>query len=246
MQKFFIKANQVYNSEIKIAGTDVNHIINVLRLRKKDKIQICNIDTSENYIAEIQEFNSDIVNCKIIEYINSKVESNIKVDLYQGLPKADKMEWIIQKTIEVGINSITPVTMMRSIVKFDKKDEIKKIERWKKISEVAAKQSKRDIIPKIENIIDVKQVLEKIKYYDLFLVAYEEENTKTLKEVLKKIKTKDNLKIGIFIGPEGGIDIKEIEMLKNSNVQIVSLGKRILRTETAPITMVANILYELE
>ena len=156
------------------------------------------------------------------------------------------MELIIQKTTELGINKIIPVDMIRCVVKLDEKDIRKKTERWQKIAEGAAKQSKRDIIPKIENKLKLKEVTNKIKEYDIFIVAYEEEEAQTLKQVLKKLENKNNYKIGILIGPEGGIDLKEIENLKENGAIIVTLGKRILRTETAPITMVSNILYELE
>ena len=136
--------------------------------------------------------------------------------------------------------------MIRCVVKLDEKDTKKKIERWQKIAEGAAKQSKRDIIPKIENKVKLKDLIDKIKEYDIFIVAYEEEKAKTLKQVLKKLENKNNYKIGILIGPEGGIDSKEIEILKENGAVITTLGKRILRTETAPIAMVSNILYELE
>lgn len=246
MQKFFVEENQIKNDKIYIEGQDVKHISNVLRLDKKEKIQICNKNTLENYVAEIEEIQKEKIITNIVEKLQTTVESNVEIHLYQGLPKADKMELIIQKTTELGIYKITPVDMIRCVVKLDEKDAKKKIERWQKIAEGAAKQSKRDIIPKIENKLKLKEVANKIKEYDIFIVAYEEEITKTLKQVLKELKNKDDYKIGILIGPEGGIDLKEIEILKENGAIITTLGKRILRTETAPIAMVSNILYELE
>lgn len=246
MQKFFVEENQIENNKIYIEGTDVNHISNVLRLDKKEKIQICNKNTLENYIAEIEEIQKEKIITNIVEKLQTIVESNVEIHLYQGLPKADKMELIIQKTTELGIYKIIPVDMIRCVVKLDEKDAKKKIERWQKIAEGAAKQSKRDIIPKIENKVKLKDLTDKIKEYDIFIVAYEEEKAKTLKQVLKKLENKNNYKIGILIGPEGGIDSKEIEILKENGAVIATLGKRILRTETAPIAMVSNILYELE
>ena len=246
MQKFFVEENQIENNKIYIEGTDVNHISNVLRLDKKEKIQICNKNTLENYIAEIEEIQKEKIITNIVEKLQTIVESNVEIHLYQGLPKADKMELIIQKTTELGIYKIIPVDMIRCVVKLDEKDTKKKIERWQKIAEGAAKQSKRDIIPKIENKVKLKDLIDKIKEYDIFIVAYEEEKAKTLKQVLKKLENKNNYKIGILIGPEGGIDSKEIEILKENGAVITTLGKRILRTETAPIAMVSNILYELE
>lgn len=244
MQKFFVKEEQIKGNRIEITGTDVNHIVNVLRMRKEDTVQINNLSTSENYIAEIIEYSNERIMCKIIEKIASKSETNIDIHIYQGLPKADKMELIIQKTTEIGVKKIIPVSMERCIVKLDEKDSIKKVERWQKISEVAAKQSKRDIIPQIENVIKISDLYEKIQEYDLFIVAYEEENIKTLKEVLKS--NRGARKIGVLIGPEGGIDISEIQKLKENGAIIVTLGNRILRTETAPIVIASNIIYELE
>lgn len=246
MQKFFVEGNQIENNIIYIQGTDVNHISNVLRLDKKEKIQICNKNTLENYIVEIEEIQKEKIITNIVEKLQTTVEPNVEIHLYQGLPKADKMELIIQKTTELGIYKIIPIDMTRCVVKLDEKDTKKKIERWQKIAEGAAKQSKRDIIPKIENKVKLKDLTDKIKEYDIFIVAYEEETTKTLKQVLKKLENKNNYKIGILIGPEGGIDSKEIEILKENGAVITTLGKRILRTETAPIAMVSNILYELE
>lgn len=155
------------------------------------------------------------------------------------------MELIIQKTTEIGVKEIIPVAMERSIVKLNEKEAKKKIERWQKIAEVAAKQSKRDVIPKIGNVIRINDLCEKVKEYDVFIVAYENEEKISLKHVLKQ--NKEIRKIGVLVGPEGGIDDKEIEKLKHyDNVKIVTLGKRILRTETAPITIASNIIYEFE
>jgi len=244
MQKFFIKSEQIKDKKKKIIGTDVNHITNVLRLKKEDEIQICDEDTTNNYIAEILEYDKEKVICKILEKIDSKVESNVNITVYQGLPKADKMELIIQKTTEIGVKTIIPVSMERCIVKLIPKDEEKKIDRWQKIAEVAAKQSKRDIIPKIEKVQRLEKVCADINGYDLFIVAYEDEERLTLKEVLRENNKAKN--IAVLIGPEGGIDSKEIDKLKQNGAIVVTLGNRILRTETAPIVISSNIIYELE
>ena len=180
----------------------------------------------------------------IIEKIDSKVETNIDITVYQGLPKADKMELIIQKVTEIGVKTIVPVAMERCIVKLDEKEAIKKQDRWQKIAEVAAKQSKRDIIPEIDSLIKIEKLYDKINEYDLFIVAYEDEEKLTLKEVLKQNSNVKN--IAVLIGPEGGIDLKEIEKLKQNGAIVVTLGNRILRTETAPIVISSNIIYELE
>lgn len=244
MQKFFVKSNQINDNIIEIIGTDVNHIINVLRMKIDDEIQICDEETSQNYLVKITSYNKEKVVCLIEKQIKSLVETDFDIDIYQGLPKADKMELIIQKTTEIGVKKIIPVSMARCVVKLNEKDENKKIERWQKIAEVAAKQSKRDVIPKIENAININELCEKLKNYDVFIVAYEDEKKINLKHVLKK--NTEAKKIGVLVGPEGGIDIDEVEKIKKYGAKIVTLGNRILRTETAPIVIASNIVYELE
>ena len=242
MQKFFVETKQIENEKITIIGEDVKHIVSVLHMKIGETIQVGNKQTHESYIAKIIQMNLDSVIVGITQKIEKTTESNVQIDLYQGLPKADKMELIIQKTTEIGVSNIIPVDMVRCVVKLEEKEAKKKIERWQKIAMSAAQQSKRDKIPTIENKIN----LEKIKEYDCFLVAYEEETQTTLKQILQPMKQKENYQIGILIGPEGGIDSKEIALLKENGATMVTLGKRILRCETAPICMVSNILYELE
>lgn len=244
MPKFFVKSNQIKNEQITIIGTDVNHIVNVLRLKINDKIKVCNEECSDNYIAQIIEINKENVICNILEKLNLSTESDIHINIFQGLPKTDKMELIIQKCTELGVKEITPVEMKRCVVKLDKKTSIKKVERWQKIAEVAAKQSGRDSICKINKIINIKNICNMCKDYDIVLVPYENEENITLKEVLNNIP-KNISNIGIVIGPEGGFEKEEIEYLKQNNFKIVTLGKRILRTETVSIAVSSVILYEL-
>ena len=244
MPKFFVKNNQRKNNIINILGTDVNHIANVLRLKAENEIQICNEDSGINYKAKIIDINKEDIKCKIIEEIESKTEANTHIHIFQGIPKFEKMELIIQKCTELGVKEITPVEMERCVVKLDGKTENKKLERWRKIAEVAAKQSGRDKIPNINNVIKIKNICNILKNYDIVLVPYEKEKITTLKEVLVKLPQKD-LKIAIIIGPEGGFDEQEIKMLEQSNCKIVTLGNRILRTETVSIAMTSIILYEL-
>ena len=248
MPKFFVTTNQIEGNTIIIQNEDVNHIKNVLRAKIDDTIDICDSDTSKNYHCKIGQIKENGILCEIIEEINSSVESNIQVSIFQGLPKADKMELIIQKSVELGVNDITPVEMNRSIVKFDNKDKEKKLQRWRKISEVASKQCGRNIIPDIKEIINVKNICNLCPNYDIVLVAYENEKTNRLKDEIKKLKnnTKKDLKIGVVIGPEGGIEEKEIELLKQSNAKIITLGKRILRTETVALNILSILMYELE
>lgn len=173
MSKFFVKENQINNDKIHILGEDVNHIANVLRMKKEDEVQICNQETGENYITKIISFSKDKIECEIVKKIIETVESNVDITLFQGIPKFDKMELIIQKNTEVGVKKIVPVLMERTVVKLDEKTANKKIERWQKIAEVAAKQSMRDIIPEIENIIKLQDITK--QDYDEVLVAYENE-----------------------------------------------------------------------
>lgn len=250
MSKFFVKQNQINKDEIKILNEDVNHIKNVLRLTVADEIIICDEDNSINYMCNISEIEKDFIICKIKEILPNKAESNVDITIYQGLPKADKMELIIQKSTELGANKIVPVALKRCIVKLEGKDEKKKIERWQKIAEVASKQSGRDLIPKIENIQKVTNIVENINNFDLFFVAYEEEKETFLKDVLKNISplknSKENIKVGFLIGPEGGIAKEEVETLKNAGAKVISLGNRILRTETVALSVTSIIMYELE
>ena len=248
MYNFFVPGNQIEEDIINIIETDVNHISNVLRLKIDDEILVTNKDNEKTYLSKIVKFSKENIICRIIKNKEDTTESNIYIDIYQGLPKSDKMEYIIQKTTELGVKNIIPVDMERCVVKIDKKSESKKIERWQKISEVAAKQSKRDYIPKIGNIIKIEDICNITSKYDIILLAYEDENKTTIKDELKRIKQKsDNkLKIGIIIGPEGGVSEKEVNKLISSGIKCVSLGKRILRTETAPIVMVSDIIYEFE
>ena len=157
MQKFFVEENQIENDKINIIGEDVKHISSVLRMQKGEQILIGSKETLETYLTEIEQIEKEKVVAKIIEKLDTQTESNVEIDLYQGLPKADKMELIIQKTTEIGISKVTPVDMVRCIVKLDEKDTKKKIERWKKVAEGAAKQSKRSKIPEIKNKIKIKR-----------------------------------------------------------------------------------------
>lgn len=248
MPKFFVKQDQIKENIIEIKEEDIKHIKNVLRKEINDEIEICNQENGDNYKCKIEQINQENIKCRIIEKIENRKESQIYVDIYQGLPKADKMELIIQKSVELGVHKIIPTNMKRCIVKIEAKEEHKKIERWQKISEVAAKQSGRNLIPKVENITNVKKIINELEQYDILLVAYEEEQENTLKQELVKIKQekKEKLNIGIVIGPEGGIDKEEIEILKQSGAKIVTLGQRILRTETVALNILSIIMYELE
>ena len=248
MPKFFVNSNQIKNNKIEIINQDVKHIRTVLRAKIGDEINICDNQSKKNYICNIIEINKEKIICQIKEEAKENTESNIKVTIFQGLPKFDKMEFIIQKAVELGVYDIEPVEMKRCVVKLDEKDKPKKISRWQKISEVAAKQCGRDIIPQIKNIINLKNICNLIEKYDIVLVAYENEKNNTLKNEIEKLKNnkKENKKIGIIIGPEGGLEKSEVEFLNQNGAKIITLGKRILRTETASLNILSILMYELE
>ncbi len=248
MPKFFVTNEQVNQEEIKIIGKDINHIKNVLRKKIGENLIVCNQDTFIDYICEIVEYKENQIKCKIIQKLKTNSESNVEVTIFQGLPKSDKMEFIIQKAVELGTYDITPVEMKRCVVKLTDTDKRKKIERWQKIAEVAAKQCGRNRIPKINDVISIKNICNLCQKYDIVIVAYENEKENKLKYELEKIKLlkTTKIKIAILIGPEGGFDLEEIEMLKESGSKIVTLGNRILRTETVAINMLSIIMYELE
>lgn len=206
MPKFFVKDSQINGTKVTILGEDINHIKNVLRLKIDDDIQVCNSDTKENYICGITKINNENIECTILKDIEKTVEGNVYINVFQGIPKADKMELIIQKSVELGASEITPVEMKRCVSKIQEKSETKKLLRWQKISEVAAKQCGRDIIPKINNVSSIKNICNIINEYDIVLLAYENEKTNKLKNELTKLKHfNKNFKIGIIIGPEGRI-----------------------------------------
>ena len=247
MPKFFIKTENLKEiKEIWITGSDVNHIKNVLRKKIDDKINICNSDTQKNYECVIKNIEENKIVCKILDEVKSLAESNLNITIFQGLPKSDKMELIIQKATELGVKTIVPVITKRTVIKLKDKDKQNKVDRWRKIAEVAAKQSGRDIIPTIENIINIADI--KFDEFDKIFVLYENEEKISIKDEIEQLKNdnKEELNIGIVIGPEGGFAESEIEQLRlNQNVSVVTLGKRILRTETVALVVSGILMYEL-
>lgn len=247
MPRFFVRTKQIKNNEITIIGEDVKHIKNVLRKQEGDIIEICNQDIGDTYKCEIIAIQEQEIKNNIIEKI-ANTENKIKVDLYQGLPKADKMELIIQKSIELGVNSITPVEMKRCVVKLDSKTESKKIERWQKIAESAAKQSGRNYIPQIYKVFKIEDIAKLKNEYDSIIVCYENEKENYIKKELLRLKNlnKKEKRIAIVIGPEGGLEEKDVDYLNKNGATIVTLGNRILRTETVALNVLSVIMYELE
>lgn len=242
---FYVENEQVSNEQIKIIGNDVNHIKNVLRYQLNDAIEVC--DQNQNrYDTQIVSIASDEIILKIMEVSHESTEAKVQIDLYQGLPKADKMDLIVQKGTELGVSKFVPLLTERVIVKIDDKNGTKKVERWSKIVAEAAKQSGRQLVPIVENITKLENIVENLSKYDIVIVPYECEKESTLKNVLEK--TGNELKsIAVVIGPEGGFSEEDIRILeKIPSMRKVSLGKRILRTETAGIATVAMILYQYD
>lgn len=243
MHNFFVNENQKQNNRFFINGTDFNHIKNVLRMSVGDTFLVSENGVSN--LCEIESFESDTVIVKILQENYNDTSLPIEIYLFQGLPKGDKMELIIQKCVELGVYEIVPVEMSRSVVKIEEKKKKNKQARWQTISESAAKQSKCNKIPEVSEIITYKQALEKAKNLDLFLVPYESKNgMEDTKSALDEIKS--GMSVGILIGPEGGFDEKEIQEALEMDGKVISLGKRTLRTETAAITSVSMCMLHAE
>ena len=243
MFNFFAAANMRTENGYMISGGDYNHIKNVLRKNVGDKFLVS--DNGESHLCEIEKIEEDFILVKIIERNYNDTSLPIELYLFEGLPKADKLELIIQKAVELGVSGIIPVEMENCVVKLDQKKKSTKLSRWQSIAEAAAKQSKRNIIPTVFPVTEYKTVLENINKLDLLLVPYEcAEGMKSTKNALLKLKK--GMKIGILIGPEGGFSLNEIEKAKSWGAEIISLGKRILRTETAAITALSMCMLYSE
>ncbi|MBQ4284367.1 MAG: 16S rRNA (uracil(1498)-N(3))-methyltransferase [Lachnospira sp.] len=244
MYHFFAQHENIHDTFIEIVGQDVNHLKNVLRFKEGDELLISSGDNVD-YTCHIESMSDE----RIIAHIDSVDEEGKElpsnVYLFQGLPKGDKMELIIQKMVELGVHSIIPVAMKRSVVKLDAKKADSKVKRWTAISESAAKQSKRSIIPEVCNVVTFKQALELAKDMDVKLLPYEcadgMEKTKRIIETLVPGKS-----VAIFIGPEGGFDLDELELAKEAGWEVITLGKRILRTETAGMMLMSVLMYHFE
>ena len=240
-----MEEGQICGDRIVITGEDVNHIKNVLRMKIGEEIAVSNGVDGREYRCEVAQLLPDEVVCKLRFIKENDVELPAQVYLFQGLPKADKMELIIQKAVELGAYSVIPVATRRSIVKLDDKKAAANQNRWQGIAEAAAKQSKRKIIPKIEKVMSFAEALEMAKELEVRLIPYElAEDMSHTKEIIERIR--EGQKIAIFIGPEGGFDETEIALASEVGVEPITLGKRILRTETAGMTVLAWLMYHLE
>ncbi len=243
MFNFFAKFNSRVEDAYFIEGNDFNHIKNVLRMKVGDELLVS--DGGVSHLCEIESFSECSAKIKITHENFQMTDLPIKIYLFQALPKADKMELIIQKAVELGVHSIVPVEMTRCVVKLDDKKKKSKVQRWQAISESAAKQSKRSSVPEVSDVLSFKNALKKAAELDILLVPYENERgMQSTKDALSKIKK--GMSVGILIGPEGGFEDMEAEDAVKIGGETLSLGTRILRTETAAITASAMCMLYAE
>ena len=240
MHRFFVGYSLADAKEVVIEGDDAVHISRVLRLSKGEKIEVCDISGLIS-LCSVDALSPSVVTASVLSQEKGKAESNVKVSIFQGVPKGDKLETVVQKCTELGAVKIVPFDAERCVAKI--KDASKKRERMQRIAYEASKQSGRDIIPEVLEVVKFKDALDLAKDADLCIIAYEDEKKNSIKDVLKK--NKDALSVSIFIGPEGGFTPEEIEYAVSNGFESVLMGPRILRTETAPLAALSAVMYEL-
>ena len=244
MHHFFVLPQAVEGDKVTITGPDVNHIRNALRMRQGESLLISDGEGND-YHCRISLIESGLVEARVIERRESR-ELPVRLYLFQGLPKSDKMELIIQKAVELGFYEIIPVITKNAVVKLDAKKERSRLERWQAISESAAKQSGRSKIPKVEKVMLLKEALEMAEGLDRILIPYENQSgIDTMRKALEETG-EDTRSIAVFIGPEGGFDESEILLAKEQGAVPVSLGRRILRTETAGLAILSLFMMKAE
>ena len=245
MYQFFVEPGQIQGRRIIITGSDVNHIRNVLRLKPGEEIAVSNGTDGREYRCGIESFTEDEVICSLRFVKEDGVELPSRIFLFQGLPKADKMELIVQKAVELGAYEVIPVAARRCVVRLDEKKAASRISRWQGIAEAAAKQSRRGIIPQVHPMMNMREAVAYARTMEVKLIPYElAENMGHTKEVLGAVKPGTD--IAVFIGPEGGFEQEEIELATAAGIEPVTLGRRILRTETAGLTVLSWLMYHLE
>lgn len=247
MYQFFVEPSRidVERKTVIITGPDVNHIKNVLRMKPGEEFAVSNGQDGKEYRCAVRSFQDESVECELRFIKEDGVELPAEIYLFQGLPKADKLELIIQKAVELGAYQIIPVATKRSVVKLDEKKAKAKTARWQQISEAAAKQSKRAIIPEVKEPVGFKAALEMVEDFDLKLIPYEmAEGMDRTRQLIESAKP--GQKVAVFIGPEGGFDESEIAAAIEKGMEPITLGRRILRTETAPLAVLSWLGYHLE
>ena len=244
MYRFYVGQDSIYNNNIDITGTDVNHIKNVLRLGKGDWVIACD-GSGRDYISRIMDMDNGIIRLSVEKVQESGTELGTSLVLFQGLPKSGKMEFIIQKAVELGVSEIVPVITKRCVVKLDACKTVKKKERWQKIAEAAAKQSGRGIVPEVHVPVILKDAFDIAGSLEYNIIPYElQDGMEKSREIIKEACSKKST--GIFIGPEGGFEKGEIEEAVNRGIMPVSLGKRILRTETAGMAVLSIMMFQMQ
>ena len=243
MYHFFVGEEQISGENAYIEGSDVKHIVNVLRMKTGEKLLI-SVKGDWDYLCKIVDIETDRVNLKVLESMEQR-ELPVNITLLQGIPKSDKLEMIIQKAVELGVSEIIPVKTKRVVVKIEEKKLSAKLNRWNAIAESAAKQSKRSIIPKILEPQSIDNALEIVKDFDVKLIPYE--NADSIDKTRRILDNMDKTgNISVFIGPEGGFEEEEVKKINKSGFEVITLGKRILRTETAGLALLSNIMIRLE
>ena len=244
MYHFFSEHEHIHDTYIDIVGSDVNHIKNVLRLKTGDSLLISSGDNID-YTCHIAQIDEEHIRADIDSVDERGRELAPKIYLFQGLPKADKMELVIQKAVELGAFEVIPVAMKRSVVKLDAKKAESKVKRWNAIAESAAKQSKRSILPQVSDVVTFAQAVKMAENCQIKLLPYEcADGMEKTKRLIENITPGQD--IAVFIGPEGGFDLDELELAKEAGCEIITLGKRILRTETAGMMLLSVLMYHLE
>ncbi len=244
MQNFFVTPSQVEGESIYIEGSDVNHIRHVLRMRIGEELMVSD-GNNQRYRCTVSGFEEKRVELRIVETLEADTELPSRIYLFQGLPKQEKMELIVQKCVELGVYEVIPVAMKRCVVKLDDKKAQKKRTRWQEIAKSAAKQAGRSMIPQVSEVMSYKDALQKAQELDVLLIPYElARDMKETKEILRTIQPGQS--IGIFIGPEGGFEKEEVELAILSGAKEITLGRRILRTETAGLSIVSVLMFHLE
>ncbi len=244
MYHFFVEQEQIGPETVTVTGSDVNHIKNVLRMKPGEEVLISSRDGGD-YLCRVAELGADAVQMEILKVRESSMELPARIHLFQGLPKSDKLELIIQKAVELGAYRIIPVETKFTVVRLDKKKEEAKKKRWNAIAESAAKQSKRSRIPEVTGVRSFEEALKEVESYDLKLIPYECANgIKATRELIEKAAS--GMDIAVFIGPEGGFAEEEIAKASAAGILPVTLGKRILRTETAGLCILSALMLQLE
>ncbi len=241
MPRFFVDKNSIMDERIELGAENSQHIVSVLRGKIGDEITVCDGDGTD-YICNLVDINKKQALAKIVQVRKNTNEPELKITLFQGLPKGDKMELVIQKCVEIGVDRIVPVKTDFTVVKLENKEE-KKVARWNKISEAAAKQCGRGKIPVVENIVTFSQAVDRAAEFDRAVIPYEKEQSRSIRSFAENCSYKN---VAVFIGPEGGFSDDEIKLALSKNVVSVTLGKRILRTETAGLVTAVILLYEYE